>query len=64
MLDEYYISRGWAADGRPAARKLESLGLTAAAADAGVNRPADAQAAASVAPDAQRVNTAFGGQGL
>ena len=32
MLDEYYLSRGWDARGRPSERKLRSLGLPRAAA--------------------------------
>lgn len=36
MLDEYYISRGWDEGGVPSAAKLERLGLTGAAAAAGV----------------------------
>jgi aldehyde:ferredoxin oxidoreductase len=37
MLDEYYISRGWSAEGAPSAGKLERLGLDAGGAlvDAG-----------------------------
>ena len=35
MLDEYYVSRGWDGDGRPAAAKLERLGLTELAAATG-----------------------------
>ena len=30
MLDEYYLSRGWDAEGRPSERKLRSLGLPSA----------------------------------
>ena len=47
MLDEYYLSRGWDAEGRPSERKLRSLGLpsalvadAAAAASGGSGRPA------------------------
>jgi aldehyde:ferredoxin oxidoreductase len=36
MLDEYYISRGWSAEGVPSVAKLERLGLGDAAAAAGV----------------------------
>ncbi len=36
MLDEYYISRGWDEGGVPSAVKLARLGLTEAAASAGV----------------------------
>jgi aldehyde:ferredoxin oxidoreductase len=36
MLDEYYISRGWDAQGVPVAAKLERLGLEETAAAAGV----------------------------
>ena len=36
MLDEYYISRGWDEGGVPSAAKLARLGLTEAAAEAGV----------------------------
>jgi len=32
MLDEYYVSRGWSADGLPSPAKLERLGLSATAA--------------------------------
>jgi aldehyde:ferredoxin oxidoreductase len=32
MLDEYYVSRGWDAEGRPSPQKLERLGLTGLAA--------------------------------
>jgi len=32
MLAEYYVARGWDADGRPRAAKLEQLGLSAAVA--------------------------------
>ncbi len=42
MLDEYYISRGWDEGGVSSAAKLESLGLTAVAAAAGVTPGASA----------------------
>jgi aldehyde:ferredoxin oxidoreductase len=53
MLDEYYISRGWAADGRPSDGKLESLGLMGAAARcASASSPttADVRPASGVTP--------------
>ncbi|HEY5388351.1 MAG TPA: aldehyde ferredoxin oxidoreductase C-terminal domain-containing protein, partial [Thermoleophilia bacterium] len=33
MLDEYYIARGWDAEGRPSAAKLDRLGLDGLAAE-------------------------------
>jgi aldehyde:ferredoxin oxidoreductase len=33
MLDEYYVARGWDAEGRPTPAKLDRLGLAEIAAD-------------------------------
>jgi aldehyde:ferredoxin oxidoreductase len=49
MVDEYYISRGWDAQGRPSVAKLERLGLREAAAGLGL---------ASAAPAGPHVATA------
>ena len=52
MLDEYYVSRGWDAEGRPTAAKLERLGLTEAAAELGPDGmpPGDGGGASPAAP--------------
>jgi aldehyde:ferredoxin oxidoreductase len=51
MLDEYYLSRGWDAEGRPSERKLRSLGLpsASAAADRALHRPVDVGSRAATA---------------
>jgi aldehyde:ferredoxin oxidoreductase len=60
MLDEYYISRGWDEGGVPSAVKLARLGLTEAAASAGVAAGAASTSDASP-PGAQAGSPASSG---